>query len=318
MTIEEKPIQNRSTLLANVAEMYYLEDKDQSAIALEVGVTRSMVSRMLTEARNKGIVEIKVNHPINTDHELEEKIYSRFGINSNVVVINETTQDKLLAQLGRAAANLLNKNLRTNIVIGVAWGTTVSATVDAITYMGNYSPRVVQLVGAMGATNAEYDGHAIVQRLAVKLGGEGYYINAPYLCQSPEIAQSIRETKGVKETIEMGAALDVALLGVGTTITENSSYYLSGFLSREEMENIRINGAVGDVASNYFQIDGTPYQDAFTDRLIRIQLEDLMPVPLRIGVAGGQDKVHAIIGALNAKIINFLITDNLTARKLLE
>jgi len=318
MTTEESNNQNRSTLLADVAEMYYIEDKDQSMIAHQVGVTRSMVSRMLTEARNRGIVEIKINHPINTDHELEEKIRSRFGIESMVVVIKESAQDKLLAQLGRAAADLLKKNLQNNIVIGVAWGTSMSATVDAITYTSSFSPRVVQLVGAMGAKNAEYDGHAIVQRLAVKLGGEGYFINAPYLCQSPEIAQSIRETKGVKETIEMGAVLDIALLGVGTTVTENSSYYLSGFLSREEMEKIRLNGAVGDVASNYFHINGTPYQDDFTGRLIRIQLEDLMSVPLRIGVAGGQDKVSAIIGALNAKIINVLITDNLTARKLLE
>jgi DNA-binding transcriptional regulator LsrR (DeoR family) len=64
----ERDSQKRATILADVAEMYYLEGRDQSDIALEVGVTRSMVSRMLTEARRLGIVEIKVVRSIQADH----------------------------------------------------------------------------------------------------------------------------------------------------------------------------------------------------------------------------------------------------------
>jgi len=311
----ERTSQKRTSILADVAEMYYLEGKDQSDIALKVGVSRSMVSRMLTEARSRGIVEIKVIRPIHSDHELEEAIKTRFGIGSVFVVSMEDTKpEKMLVNLGRAAAEVLKEHLRADLVIGVAWGTAVSATVDAVQMMGEPSIKVIQLVGAQGARNVEYDGHAIVKRLAEKLGGEGYYINAPYLCQTPEIAQSMRETRGIKETIDMGKESQVALLGIGTTETEYSSLYLSGSLSEEELEVIRKNGIVGDIASNYFSMDGTPYHDGFLNRMITIKLEDLTRIPVRIGIAGGSAKVNAIIGALNSRLVNHLVTDSITAR----
>ncbi len=108
----------------------------------------------------------------------------------------------------------------------------MSAAVDAVQVMGEPSIKVVQLVGAQGARNVEYDGHAIVKRLAEKLGGEGYYINAPYLCQTAEIAQSMRETRGIKETIDMGKEIQIALLGIGTTEIEYSSLLFIRFAFR--------------------------------------------------------------------------------------
>ena len=311
----EKISPKRASLLADVAEMYYIDGRDQSDIALEVGVTRSMVSRMLTEARKLGIVEIKILRPIHSNHDLEIAIKSRFGIESVFVYsLEDSKPGKLATNLGRAAAEVLKNYLRPDLVIGVAWGTAVSSTVDAIQTMKEPSIKVIQLVGAQGARIDDYDGHSIVKRLGEKLGGLGYYINAPYLCETPEIAKSLRETRGIKETIDMAQQVNVALLGIGTTESEFSSLLLSGLLSESEVETMRKNGVVGDIASNYFRIDGTPYKDAFLDRMIAISLDDLKRIPVRIGVAGGDAKISAIIGALNSKLINYLVTDSITAR----
>jgi len=212
----------------------------------------------------------------------------------------------------------LRKQLRPQMSIGVAWGTAISATVEAFQVMREPNIKVVQLVGAQGARLVDYDGHTIVKQLAEKLGGEGYYINAPYICQTPEIAHSLRETLGIKETIGMGKNVDIALLGIGTTETEFSSFYLSGLLSEKEIEVIRESGVVGDIASNYFKLDGTLYNDKFLDRIITIKNEDLQQIPIRIGIAGGSAKVDAIKGALNSKLINYFVTDNLTAKLIIN
>ena len=305
--------------LADVAEMYYIEGLGQSDIAQKVGVTRSMVSRMLTEARLQGIVEIRIVRPVRSDHELEEAIKRKFEIEFvNVVSIEDPKPEKLVKFLGRAAAEVLRKQLRPQMSIGVAWGTAVSATVDAFQVMREPTIKIVQLVGAQGARLVDYDGHTIVKQLAEKLGGEGYYINAPYICQTPEIAQSLRETIGIKETIGMGKKVDIALLGIGTTEIEFSSFYLSGLLSEKEIKVIRESGVVGDIASNYFILDGTPYKDEFLDRIITIKIEDLQQIPIRIGIAGGSAKVNAIKGALNSNLINYLVTDNLTAKLIVK
>ncbi len=315
---DERINQNRASLLADVAEMYYSQGKDQSAIAREIGVTRSMVSRMLTEARNRGIVEIKIIRPIQSEFELEEAIKKRFGIASVfVVAVRGSNQDKLLVELGKAGAEVLNRYLTPDSILGLAWGTTISSVVDAVESTGNFPVKVVQLVGAMGAQNAEYDGHALVQRMATKLGGESYFINAPYLCQSREIAQSMMETKGIKETIELGKQIQIALLGIGTTEIKYSSYFLAGLLPEDEIEKLENFGVVGDVASNYFLINGKPYHDDFMKRLITIQHRDLIKIPVRIGVGGGPGKVKSIIGALQSNLLSVLVTDSITARAVL-
>ncbi len=316
---DKKNSADRTTLIAEVAEMYYIDGKDQFTIAKEIGFTRSMVSRMLTEARNRKIVEVKINHPIQLDHDLENSIMERYEVDAVfVATVRSGDSAKLLSNIGRVAAEALKKYLNPHTNLGIAWGTSISAAVDTMEPVGNLPIKVVQLVGAMGGRNAEFDGHAIVQRLAAKLGGEGYFINAPYICQSAAVAQSMRETKGLKETIDLGRQLQVALLGIGSIELDYSSYYLAGLLSEEKINELKKKGVVGDVASNFFTLDGMSYQDDFMNRLIAIKLKDLSSIPVRIGVAGGTGKVKAIIGALNSKLVNVLVTDSFTAKKILE
>ena len=112
----------------------------------------------------------------------------------------------------------------------------------------------------------------------------------------------------------MSREVDVALPGIGTTEIEFSSLYLSGLLTEEEVKIIQKNGVVGDIASNYFTLTGNTYKDEFIERMIAISLEDLRRIPVRIGIAGGAAKVNAIVGALNSRLINCLVTDSITAR----
>ena len=97
---------DRDELLADIAEMYYDGDMTQSVISRVVGVTRSAVSRMLTEARGKGIVEIRVNRPLRFDHTMEQELVSRFGLKQALVLSWKHTDqyDDLRKRLGAAAA----------------------------------------------------------------------------------------------------------------------------------------------------------------------------------------------------------------------
>ena len=49
--------------LVNVARMYYEQDRTQSEIADRYGISRPMVSKLLKEARDRGIVTIRINAP---------------------------------------------------------------------------------------------------------------------------------------------------------------------------------------------------------------------------------------------------------------
>ena len=311
---------DRTSLLAHVAEMYYIDGMGQTAIAEVIGVTRSMVSRMLTDARNRGIVEIRIHHPLHAEHTLEDQLKQLTGIQEVFVVSVRSYDDhnRLLAELGHAGASIFQRFVEPGKSIGIAWGTTVSAAIDALDISIRVPVKIVQLIGALGARNQEYDGHALVLRLADKLGGEGYFINAPYLCQTPEIAHAFMDTPGIRETIELGRRVDVALLGIGTTELQYSSYFLAGYVEAQEIDRLQAAGAVGDIAGNHFDLDGNILQDGFTQRQITIASGDLKKVPTRICVAGGPGKTKAIIGALRSGLVNVLVTDSITARNILS
>jgi DNA-binding transcriptional regulator LsrR (DeoR family) len=310
---------DRTSLLAQVAEMYYIDGMDQTAIAEIVGVTRSMVSRMLTDARNRGIVEIRIHHPLHAEHNLEQQLKQLTGIRDVFVVSVRSHDDhsRLLAELGHAAASVFQRFVEPGKSIGIAWGTTVSAVINALEVNTSLPVKVIQLIGALGARNQEYDGHALVLRLANKLGGEGYFINAPYLCQTPEIARAFMDAPGIRETIDLGKQVDVALLGIGTTELQFSSYFLAGYVDEQEIARLQSEGAVGDIAGNHFDLDGNIIKDGFTSRQITISSDALMQIPTRISVAGGPGKTNAVIGALRSGLVNVLVTDSITARNIL-
>jgi deoxyribonucleoside regulator len=310
---------DRINLLADVAEMYYLDGKTQSQIAKRVGVTRSMVSRMLTEARRQGIVEINIRRPLRLDRNLEEALNQCFGLKQTcVVVIRSNDGESRLHHLGAAAARLLKEYLKPNIVLGLSWGTAVSATVDALEIEAQTPVKIVQLVGALGSRNKAYDGHGLVARLEQKLGGEGFYLNAPYLMESAETARALLENKGVRETVELGKQSDLALMGIGSTDPRYSSFYIAGYLTLDELNQVRESGAVGDVCGLHFNPAGEPAALDFQDRLVTIDRRDLLNIPIRIGVAGGPGKVEAILGALRGGYVNHLVTDNQAARELIK
>lgn len=309
----------RTELLADVAEMYFLEGKNQAQIAKKVGVTRSMVSRMLSDARRLGIVEINICRPLQSDRELEQALIKRFRL-QNAFVLGERKKGKerSLEELGRGGAYLLSKYLAPNKILGLAWGTAIAATVDALEFEEPMKLQVVQLVGALGARSKEYDPNSIVQKVVQKTGGEGFYLNAPFFLQSEETVRDLLVTPSLRETLAMAPKCDIVLLGIGSADPKYSSFYRAGYVSLDVFDSLRAAGAEGDVCGRHFDITGSPVTTEFHRRIVGVDREALMCVPVRLAVCGGLGKVRPILGALRGKWANVLVTDSTTAREALR
>jgi len=311
---------DRDELLAFVAEKYYLEDHRQSDIANMIGLTRSAVSRMLTEAREKGIVEILIHHPFQYDPDLEAKLKSQLGLTHISVVVfnNQPSYDDLRKQLGKAGSRLLASLINPGSKIGVAWGTTVQATIEAFDADPVPDTKVVQLVGVLGSTRHSYSAQTLVERLAHKIGGEGTYLYTPFIVESQQTAASLMEDPTVEEAISIGRECDIALMGIGTTKPEFCSLYRGNHISLGELNTIQSTGAVGDVCALYYGIDGKLSPVDFHNRRVGTSFEGLQEIDTRLAVAGNLEKAEAILGAARGGFINALVTDNLTAIRVLE
>ncbi len=310
----------RDEILAFVADKYYLEDLKQTEIAEMVGLTRSAVSRMLKEAREKGIVEIVVHYPFQYDQDLENRLKDQLGL-LHVAVVKFNRQpsyNDLRKQLGKAAARLLSTLIEPGSQIGVAWGTTVQATIEAFESTPVPNTKVVQLVGVLGSTRHAYSAQTLVERLAHKLTAEGMYLYSPFIVESEETASSLLNDPTVKQSILNASKCDVALMGIGTTKPKFCSLYKGEHISLADLEKIQSAKAVGDVCALYFEIDGSLAQVDFHKRRIGTSLEALHKIGIRLGVAGEVEKSSAILGAIRGGMINSLVTDNLTALQILE
>ena len=79
-----------------------------------------------------------------------------------------------------------------------------------------------------------------------------------------------------------------------------------------------MKGAVGDLLSHFIDKDGNPIENNLDNRLLSTPLEDLKKMNNVIGVAGGLNKVDAILAVLKGQYLDVLITDEETAAALLN
>jgi DNA-binding transcriptional regulator LsrR (DeoR family) len=318
--MEEKKISlDRIELLADIAEMYYKQGKTQEEIANKVGVTRSMISRMLTDAHKLGLVEINIHRPLAPDPKLADQLKRIFKLKESFV-FNRTREEgaRYTRQLGQAGATIFGKYLKPGMIIGIAWGVAVSSTVDALVINKQVHVKIVQLVGAINANIQNDDGHSITLRLVEKTGGEGYYLNAPFFVDSQTTVRALLENISIRETINLAKKSDVALMGIGCTDPRYASAYVAEYLSFEELSSLCAENSVGFACGFTYDLHGRPSSQEFNDRLVSIERNDLFNIPIRIGVAGGIGKLNSILGAIRGGYVNVLVTDNEVAGELIR
>ena len=292
--------------LADIAAMYFVEGLTQAEIAKKVGVTRSMISYLIKESRDSGIVQITINQPIQENEELEKRMQDAFDL-MRVVVVDSLSGTKVLPMIGKAASEVLIDELEPGDTLGTSWGSSISATVDALdpkTYIPDLT--IVQLLGALSGRLKEYDAHHHLQQLVSKLGGIGLYLNAPLVVEDNHFAKTLMQSRGIQDTLQAGSHSNVALLGVGSVTTEESPYFHTGYFSEREIKEMQSGGTVGDVCGHFFNIKGEPTAGEFASK-----------IPQRLGIAGGPYKVKPIIGALKGGYVNILVTDSNTAESIL-
>jgi deoxyribonucleoside regulator len=310
----------RSILLARISRLYYLEDRSQSEIADLIGISRSAISRMLTEARRTGIVKIEVHQPLLRNEAIETELQSRFGLLEAAVVDpgNNASTAEALHVAGQMAASLITRHLTQISVLGISWGTAVAATVDALPSLHLPHLQVVQIIGAAGSASNLTDTPDLAVRTAQKLGGQFRVLTAPMLVENAAVARSLLSNRTVADALELASKCDIALVGIGSTNYTVSSVLRAGYVNQEYVEMLREQGAVGDVCGLYFDQAGNFLDIEVHDRRIGISREWLMNhVQKVIAVAVGKPKLSALFGALSGKRIGKLVTDKYTAEDLL-
>lgn len=312
-------------LLADVARRYYLEDLTQEQIARGLGVSRSNVSRMLKEARERGLVEIRIHHPLRRLADLEASLSEALELRECLVLaapgaapgMGDDPPPAVAPQIGALAARYLQERIVDGNVLGVGWGSTVYHVATSDHLRRKAGTAVVQLMGSMGGATPDIDGAQIAGRLGRALGGRVYLLHAPMVVAEAAVRTGLLRDPHIRATLEMARRADVLLVSVGA-VTRASGIYRAGYLSDADLEYIQGQGAVGDICGSYYKRDGSPCSLELEERTIAATAEAMRRAPLRVGVGWGVAKALPSLGAVRAGLINVLIVDEDAAREVLR
>jgi len=306
-------------LMAKVARMYYDLELRQQEISERLNLHQSKVSRLLQRARRANIVRISVSTPTGIFAEMEEALEARFHLKDAVVVDSQAEEERLVRDLGAAAAFYIESTVKHDSVIGISsWSRSLLAMVEAMHPSGaGQGGKVVQILGGVGSAGSQYHATSLIQRLASLIGASPVLLPAPGVVGSTEAKEILIRDPSVREAADLFGQVDIALVGIGSLEPSKLLASSGNVFSPQEREELGHDGAVGDICLRFFDKDGGALGSALLGRVIGIELVQLKKAHRVVGVAGGPRKIEAILAALRGGWINVLITDRQTAEALL-
>ncbi len=169
------------------------------------------------------MVEILVHHPLKRVCDLEAELHDQFGLKTVRVFDRQGLDyERMLSRLGSSARKLLESYVQDGMKIGVSWGTGVFEVSNALRppYLPNVT--VIQLVGALGTPDPEIDGVELARAYARTFGGRYRILPAPAIVESPQVRDALLMDRAVREVLDAGRSIDLAVVGIGTTKPEKS------------------------------------------------------------------------------------------------
>jgi len=304
--------------LARAARLYFVDGLSQKEVADKMQTTRSNVSRMLTAARERGVVQIRILDSAGRDHDLEEQLMDQFGLPEALVARFEPGSHPA-RRAGELAAAWLVEKLRDGQKISLSWGTSLQNLVWAVTADHSVDVEILQLVGGLSSVSNAPTGQELLRELALRLGAHYRYLHAPAVLDRPDAVTLLAQEASIAESLEAARHSDIALVGIGSFGHGSSEAVVEQMrLSSTEMAAFHAADLAGDICARFFDRQGRPYLGAANDRILGIDLEELRRIPTVIGVATGREKAPGLAGALNGGLLDVLCCDVAAARAVLE
>lgn len=311
----------RTPAALQAANLYYLQDLTMGAIAAELRTSRSSVSRLLTFARESGLVEITVRSPLDHGSALEHEIRRRCKVAAHIVPIPDGISEiDRLERVAMTAGRLIPTFIDSNMIVGLAWGSTLNAISRHIVPRQTHNTVVVQMNGAGNTmTNGIDYASEILQRFATAFSGQSQQFPVPAFFDDPATKAALWRERSTRRTLDLINKMDLAIFGLGSPFAEVPSHvYIGGYLDQADYASLSRDKVVGDIATVFYRSDGSWRDIALNARATGPDFARLKRVARRVCVVSGAQKLASLRGALATGLITDLILDAALARALVE
>lgn len=304
-------------LAVRAAELYYDDNKTQDEIGALLNLTRWKVGRLLSDARDRGIVRIEIVHPRARRLPLERELQAVTGLRDVVIVPTIADQDELLSRVALAAADYLTALRPVPHALGISWGRTLHNVAQHLPQGWAKNVSVVQINGGVSTNKRSSSASSTAVTIATKGGGSATLLPSPAILEREETKRAIESDRTVAGVLQLGRSASAHLFGAGL-VTTSSVLVDSGYLSAKDVAELTAKGAVGDVVGRYIDADGHVVDPSLDRRTVGISLDELRASPLAIAVIAGAQKNEICRTVVRSGLCSVLITDEENARYVLE
>lgn len=314
----DRPLADTARLddAARAGWLYYVAGNTQDEIARKLGVSRQSAQRLVSLAVSERLVKVRLDHPIAKCMELARAMSDRFGLNLCEIVPSDPAAPELLSGVAAAAATELERVLKSPEprIIALGTGRALSASVAQLPIMECPQHRIVARLGNMMTDGSASPYNAVI-RMSERVGARHYPFPLPVMARNREELQVLHAQEPVRNTLELCQSADLTVVGVGQ-IDATAPLVVDGFISPAEMRALISAGAVGEITSWAYDAAGRLVDAEVMERVLSAPLAPARDRPV-VGVAVGDSKVRAIAAALKGQLINGLITNEVTATRVL-
>ncbi|MDN6243201.1 MAG: MarR family transcriptional regulator [Tetragenococcus koreensis] len=300
---------NRDKMIVKAALLFYKENVNQTEIAQQLGVSRPTVATLLKEAVERGIVKISIQDSEIMNFEQQEILAKKYGLKTVLISSASDSEDEAKQEVGNLCATFVENNLKRIKSLGIGWGSTLNKFAEAASFHHFEDLSIVPLIGGVDVSNVKNQSNHLAFILSQKYNCNVDYFYAPAIAESLEMKETFDKSQFINNIIRKGKNVDMAIAAVGNPI-ESSSYRKLGYFSEEDSREMKEKNVIGYILATFFNQEGQPVATNISQKMIGINLEDLMNIKEVVVVASGKEKAPSIQYLLKQPVIDHLIIDS--------
>jgi deoxyribonucleoside regulator len=248
---------------------------------------------------------------------MERALRDSFGLADAVVVPTPENELGVQARVAQAAADFLTSLRPVPRVLGVSWGRTLTDVAERMPEGWATGVTVVQINGGVSLNRRPGTASTLASTIAQRANGHAILLPSPAILERLATKKAIESDRTVAAVLERAAEANAYLYSAGV-VDANSAHVESGYLRPDDMEELARRGAIGDVVGRYIDANGNIVDPALDERTLGISLDTLRSAAMAILVVAGTAKHDIARAVVTSGLCTVLITDEATARALLE
>lgn len=301
--------------IIDVARMYYLDNLTQNEIAKKLDISRPLVSKILNDAKELGIVTIQIKSPFTNQETILEKFKNIYKLKGAVIVPQLSTTALTDQSILEAAKKYLKENFTEVTTLGLGWGNMLGPFIDKIEKEEKFlslKGKVVPLIGNTNMSTRDYHPNDLIRVFGEKTGLSPAYFFAPAFLTTEQEKEIFMNIENYKDIYKLWEKIDTAFIGINShpSVPDLATALRFGNALNEKK-------AVGKILSYYFDKEGNIIEGE-NDFTIQIPWEKLKKIKRIIGIASSKTNKKAVIGALKTGIFTHIIISEKLAEEISE